>query len=222
MSHRTSRTIDVILALWLLVWCLVGYSLGRMVNELSGLSDGVIGAGEGVSNAAGALEGFADVPIVGGGIQEIADRIDAIGQGTVDKGEASKDAIFNVSLLIGLVIALGPTGPLIAVWLVIRAPLARERRRIGKALDGGDPGIEGYLAMRAATRFSYARLSSVTTDPWGDLLGGRHEGLAALEIGRLGLTRRAARANLPPPSPPPPPPAARHTAEENPGSAPAQ
>lgn len=198
MSHRTSRTIDVILVLWLLVWCAIGYTLGRTVNELSGLSDGVIGAGEGVSDAAGALGDFADVPLIGGGIDAIADRIDAIGQGTVQKGEASKETIFNVSLLIGLVIALGPTVPLLAVWLVIRAPLARERRRIGKALDAGDPGLDGYLALRAATRFPYSRIAGITTDPWGDLQAGRHSALASMELTRLGLTRRAARASLPP------------------------
>ena len=198
MSHRTSRTIDVILVLWLLLWCAIGYTLGRTVNELSGLSDGVIGAGEGVSDAAGALGDFADVPLIGGGIDAIADRIDAIGQGTVQKGEASKDAIFNVSLLIGLVVALGPTVPLLAVWLVIRAPLARERRRIGRALDAGDPGLDGYLALRAATRFPYSRIAGVTTDPWGDLQAGRHTALASMELTRLGLTRRAARASLPP------------------------
>lgn len=198
MSHRTSRTIDVILVLWLLLWCAIGYTLGRTVNELSGLSDGVIGAGEGVSDAAGALGDFADVPLIGGGIDAIADRIDAIGQGTVQKGEASKETIFNVSLLIGLVIALGPTVPLLAVWLVIRAPLARERRRIGKALDAGDPGLDGYLALRAATRFPYSRIAGITTDPWGDLQAGRHSALASMELTRLGLTRRAARASLPP------------------------
>lgn len=198
MSHRTSRTIDVILVLWLLLWCAIGYTLGRTVNELSGLSDGVIGAGEGVSDAAGALGDFANVPLIGGGIDAIADRIDAIGQGTVQKGEASKKAIFNVSLLIGLVIALGPTVPLLAVWLVIRAPLARERRRIGKALDAGDPGLDGYLALRAATRFPYSRIAGITTDPWGDLQAGRHSALASMELTRLGLTRRAARASLPP------------------------
>ena len=198
MSHRTSRTIDVILVLWLLLWCAIGYTLGRTVNELSGLSDGVIGAGEGVSDAAGALGDFANVPLIGGGIDAIADRIDAIGQGTVQKGEASKEAIFNVSLLIGLVIALGPTVPLLAVWLVIRAPLARERRRIGKALDAGDPGLDGYLALRAATRFPYSRIAGITTDPWADLQAGRHSALASMELTRLGLTRRAARASLPP------------------------
>lgn len=198
MSHRTSRTIDVILVLWLLLWCAIGYTLGRTVNELSGLSDGVIGAGEGVSDAAGALGDFADVPLIGGGIDAIADQIDAIGQGTVQKGEASKDAIFNVSLLIGLVVALGPTVPLLAVWLVIRAPLARERRRIGRALDARDPGLDGYLALRAATRFPYSRIAGVTTDPWGDLQAGRHTALASMELTRLGLTRRAARASFPP------------------------
>jgi hypothetical protein len=198
LSHRTSRTIDVILVLWLLLWCAIGYTLGRTVNELSGLSDGVIGAGEGVSDAAGALGDFADVPLIGGGIDAIADRIDAIGQGTVQKGEASKDAIFNVSLLIGLVVALGPTIPLLAVWLVIRAPLSRERRRIGRALDAGDPGLDGYLALRAATRFPYSRIAGVTSDPWGDLQAGRHTALASMELTRLGLTRRAVRASLPP------------------------
>jgi len=198
VSHRTSRTIDVMLVLWLLLWSAIGYTLGRTVNELSGLSDGVIGAGEGVSDAAGALGDFADVPLIGGGIDAIADRIDAIGQGTVQKGEASKDAIFNVSLLIGLVVALGPTVPLLAVWLVIRAPLARERRRIGRALDARDPGLDGYLALRAATRFPYSRIAGVTTDPWGDLQAGRHTALASMELTRLGLTRRAARASFPP------------------------
>lgn len=198
MSHRTSRTIDVILVLWLLLWCAIGSTLGRTVNELNGLSDGVIGAGEGVSNAAGALGDFAQVPLIGDGIGAIADEIDSIGQTTAQKGETSKDAIFNVALLIGLVIALGPTLPFIAIWLVVRAPLARERRRIGTALEAGEPGLDGYLALRAATRFSYARISSITTDPWGDLQAGRHTALASMELGRLGLTRRAAKATLPP------------------------
>jgi hypothetical protein len=198
VSHRTSRTIDVVLLLWLLLWCAIGYTLGRTVNELSRLSDGVIGAGEGVSDAAGALGGFADVPLIGGGIDAIAGRIDAIGEGTVQKGEASKDAIFNVSLLIGLVVAFGPTIPVIVVWLVIRGPLARERRAIGRALDSGNDGLEAYLALRAATRFPYSRIAAVSTDPWADLRSGRHAALASLELGRLGLTRRAAKAALPP------------------------
>jgi hypothetical protein len=198
MSHRLSRTIDIVLLAWLLLWCAIGYTLGRTVNELSRLSDGVIGAGEGVSDAAGALDGLADLPLIGGGIQDIAEQIDAVGRGTVQKGEASKDTIFNVSLLIGLVVALGPTLPLIVIWLVIRAPLTRERRAIGRALDANDDGLEGYLALRAATRFPYARIAPVTTDPWGDLWSGRHAALASMELARLGLTRRAAKAALPP------------------------
>jgi hypothetical protein len=198
VSHRLSRTIDIVLLAWLLLWCAIGYTLGRTVNELSRLSDGVIGAGEGVSDAAGALDGLTDVPVIGAGIEEVAARIDAIGRGTVQKGEASKDTIFNVSLLIGLVVALGPTLPLIAIWLVIRGPLARERRAIGRALEANDDALEAYLALRAATRFPYTRIAPVTRDPWGDLRSGRHAGLASLELTRLGLTRRAAKAAFPP------------------------
>ena len=197
MSHRTLRMIDVVLVVWLLLWCAIGYAVGHTVNGLSGLSDGVIGAGEGVSDAAGALTDLIDVPLVGGSVEAIAARIDALGQGTVQKAEASKDVIFNVSLMLGLLIALAPSVPPIAVWLVIRSPLARDRRRIGRSLDADEAGLEGYLALRAATRYSYARISSVTTDPWGDLQAGRHSALAAIELGRLGLTRRAARASLP-------------------------
>ena len=198
MSHRTLRMIDVVLVVWLLLWCAIGYAVGHTVNGLSGLSDGVIGAGEGVSDAAGALTDLIDVPLVGGSVEAIAGRIDALGQGTVRKAEASKDVIFNVSLMLGLLIALTPSVPPIAVWLVIRSPLARDRRRIGRSLDADEAGLEGYLALRAATRYSYARISSVTTDPWGDLQAGRHSALAAIELGRLGLTRRAARASPPP------------------------
>jgi hypothetical protein len=190
--------IDVVLVLWLLLWCAIGYGVGHNLNGLSGLSDGVIGAGEGVSDAAGALTDLIDVPLVGGSVEAIADRIDALGQGTVQKAEASKDVIFNVSLMLGLLIAFAPSVPPIAVWLVIRSPLARDRRRIGRSLDADEAGLEGYLALRAATRYSYARISSVTTDPWGDLQAGRHSALAAIELDRLGLTRRAARASLPP------------------------
>jgi len=197
VSHRTLRTIDVMLVVWLLLWCAIGYTVGRTVNGLSGLSDGVIGAGQGVSDAAGALTDLTDVPLVGGSVEAIADRIDALGQGTVQKGEASKDLIFNLSLLLGLLIALAPSVPPIAVWLVIRTPLARDRRRVGRSLDANERGLEGYLALRAATRYSYARISSVTTDPWGDLQAGRHDALASMELGRLGLTRRAARASPP-------------------------
>ena len=198
MSYRTLRTIDVVLVVWLLLWVAIGYSVGHTVNGLSGLSDGVIGAGEGVSDAAGALTDLIDVPLVGGSVEAIANRIDALGRGTVQKAEASKDVIFNLSLLLGLLIALAPSIPPIVVWLVIRSPLARDRRRIGRALDADASGLEGYLALRAATRYSYARISSVTTDPWGDLQAGRHSALAAIELGRLGLTRRAARASPPP------------------------
>jgi hypothetical protein len=198
MSHRLSRTIDIVLLAWLLLWCAIGYTLGRTVNELSRLSDGVVGAGEGVSDAAGALDELTDLPLIGVGIQDVADRIDAIGQGAMEKGEASKDTIFNVSLLIALVVALGPTLPLIVIWLMIRGPLARERRAIGRALDANDDALEAYLALRAATRFPYTRIAAVTRDPWGDLRSGRHAGLASLELMRLGLTRRAAKAALPP------------------------
>ena len=87
------------------------------------------------------------------------------------------------------------------MWLVIRAPLARERRRIGKALDGERAGLEGYLAHAGGNPLLVrAPRPPVTTDPWGDLHSGRHEQLASLELGRLGLTRRAARASLPPAS----------------------
>ena len=48
---------------------------------------------------------------------------------------------------------------------MIRAPLARERRRIGKALDGSDPASRATSDGWPTTRFSYARLSAVTTDP---------------------------------------------------------
>ena len=95
-------------------------------------------------------------------------------------------------------IALGPTLPLIVVWLVIRRPLARERRAIGRALDAGDDGSRRTWPCEPRPASLHAHRSGRTADPWGDLQVGRHAGLASMELARLGLTRRAARASLPP------------------------
>ena len=116
----------------------------------------------------------------------------------MQKGEASKDTIFNVSLLIALVVALGPTLPLIVIWLVIRGPLARERRAIGRALDANDDALEAYLALRAATRFPYTRIAPVTRDPWGDLRSGRHA--ASRRWNSRGSGSRGAPPGRPPPA----------------------
>ena len=199
MSHRTLRTIDVVLVCWLLLWCAIGYTVGHTVNGLSGLSDGVIGAGEGVSDAAGALTDLTDVPLIGGSVEAIADRIDALGQGTVQKAEASKDVIFNVSLLLGLLIALAPVGaadrgvardPLAArTRPAPDRPLARRRRRWAR----GVPRAAGGHAL-------FLRAHLVGHDRSVGRPAGRDgtRRSPSIELGRLGLTRRAARASLPP------------------------
>ena len=193
MSHRLSRTIDVVLLLWLLLWCAVGYTLGRTVNELSRLSDGVIGAGEGVSDAAGALDGLADVPLIGGGIRRspIASTRSARA-----RCRRARRARMHLQRLPadrprGRARSDGPSARDLA-----RDPRPRSRGNGGRSVARSTRTAAGSRATSPCGRrpASLRPHLAVTSDPWGDLRSGRHAALASMELTRLGLTDARAEA----------------------------
>ncbi len=187
ISVRTVRIVDVALVVWFLLCLMLGVAVGRRVDRLQALGEGVIDAGQGVSNSADALDGLTDLPLVGGSIQAVADQIRSIGASTVDKGEAGKVAVFRLALSIGALITLAPTLPLLVVWLPLRIAWERERQSIRRALVFGDPGIRAYLAHRTVSSRPYRDLTTITADPWGDLQAERFDALAGVELKRLGL-----------------------------------
>ena len=52
---------------------------------------------------------------------------------------------------------------------------------------GSGPELDAQLAHRAVANLSLRELAQISSDPVGDLAGGRHQNLAAAELRRLGI-----------------------------------
>jgi hypothetical protein len=176
-----------------LVWAVAGITLGREIQQLAEVTNSARDAGRATQSAADALDSLSDAPVVGGAIGDSADRIRSTGQGAIDGAEEGRTRIRRLGVIVGALIAIVPTLPLLVLYLPDRQAELRDRRRILKALRKGDPGIEALLATRAVAHVPYRVLLRVSPDPAGDLQAGRHGPLADAELRRLGLRTFAAR-----------------------------
>ncbi|MFQ5967702.1 MAG: hypothetical protein ACE5MI_08835 [Acidimicrobiia bacterium] len=190
LSHQTVRTVDLLVAVWVVVCILLGYFVAQRVNELGSLGDGLVSVGTAISEVAAGLGNVADIPFVGGGLETVIEQIDGIGQAAVDRGEEGKSAVLRLAVGIGLLFTLVPTLPVLVVWVPLRTLWERDRREIRLALESDTDGIEAYLAYRVVATYPYRRLHQVSQDPWSDLQAERFEHLAGLELERMGLSGR--------------------------------
>jgi hypothetical protein len=85
----------------------------------------------------------------------------------------------DLSVLLGLAVAVIPSLPLLVLYVPLRAARLREA--------GDDPQLEELLARRAVQNLPYHRLARVTRTPWRDLADGRYAALAAAEKQRVGI-----------------------------------
>ncbi len=97
----------------------------------------------------------------------------------------------RLGALVGALIAIVPSLPLLWLYLPGRVAEEDDRRRILGRLRDGDPAIEELLATRAVVHLPYRQLLAITPDPAEDLRAGRHRQLADAELSRLRLDRGA-------------------------------
>jgi hypothetical protein len=197
LSQRTVVVIDVLLALWVLVWVWVGIETAQRVGSLRQLGDGVVSAGEAASDVADALGVLGNLPLVGSVIDTVVGAIAGVGDATAELGRSGQEAVDRAAAQMGWAIAVAPTFPFLVIWIAARIARERDRRSIRTALRGGDAAVLAYLAHVAVTHRPYRELLAVTSDPMGDLRRQHHRELARLQLDRLRLT----------PSPPVLPPA---------------
>jgi hypothetical protein len=129
------------------------------------------------------------VPLVGGTVADSAATIREAGRNAVDGAERGRTRVRRLGALVGTLIAVVPSLPLLVFVLPGRLAEARDRRRIAGRL--GEPGTEELLAVRAVAHLPYSRLLAISSDPAQDLRDGRHERLAEAELARLRLSRAA-------------------------------
>jgi hypothetical protein len=192
-SSRLIRGLDAVVLIWVAGWVVLALLVGREVRNLRELSDTVVLAGVAVEDTGDLVASLDAVPLVGGQVGDVADRVRAAGASAQASGRESRDSTEDLSVLLALSIGLIPTLPLLGLYAPLRLAWTREARAVRRALatNPADPGLHEFLARRALATHSYDELRAVSADPFRDLADGRFTALAALELERLGLPRPA-------------------------------
>jgi hypothetical protein len=188
---RLIHLLDIAAVLWIAGWIVLALLVAREVRELRALSDTVVTAGVAVEDTGDLLGSLQDVPFVGGRVGDVATRVREAGTSARISGRDSRQTTEDLSVLLALAIGLIPTLPLLGLYAPLRITWTRESRALRRSLaeTPDDPVRDQYLARRAVANLSYDELREVSADPFQDLAEGRFDGLADLELKRLGIRR---------------------------------
>ena len=192
LNARSVRWIDAGVAVWVVVWIVLGVLLWHDIGAQAQLSDDVIKVGAAVESTGEALGVVGGLPLVGERIGEFADRIQNDGRG--GRGERSGQPQRHRARRGDRRPGRGsPAGGAGASALPARRGSAGSGTpgAIAAALPGAanDPAFDQYLARRAADALPWGELRAITPDPWGDIGRGECRALADAELERLGLRR---------------------------------
>ena len=176
----------------MIAWAFLGVAIGRQIQGLAEVTDSARDAGRATQRAGDTLDRLSDLPVVGGAVGDSAATIREAGQGAIDGAERGRTRVRRLGAIVGALIAIVPSLPLLLLYLPGRLADAGDRRRILARLRENDPAIEELLATRAVAHLSYRELLSISSDPPEDLRAGRHRPLADAELRRLRLSRGAA------------------------------
>jgi hypothetical protein len=201
-GSRLIRLLDVAVLVWIAGWLVLALLVAREVRDLRELSDTVVVAGVAVEDTGDLVDSLGAVPLVGGQVGQVAERVREAGRSAQVSGRESRSSVDDLSVLLALAIGLVPTLPLLALYAPLRIAWSRDASAVRRAVesDASDPVLLELLARRALLTQPYERIRAVTSDPFRDLEQGRFAPLADLELNRLGIRPRAAPAQAGPES----------------------
>ncbi len=185
----TVRTWDGVVVFWVVFWLVMGAWTGYLLWQLTGLAASTVDSGRSLDSAASALRQLSSVPLIGDQTGALGEQVGATADGIVRNGTQADRSIRGLSLLLGVAVALAPSGAVLLFYLPARVARRREVRAVRRGLGrrGDSTAMQALLAHRAVANLTPSELMSITPDPHGDLVAGRHEDLAAAELHRLGL-----------------------------------
>lgn len=183
------RLLVTALALWGVLWLVVGVVTAAQIRNLTQVSDSLVESGEALDTAGDALQALGRLPVVGERPKRLGDEVRDTADEIRAAGASSRETVRWVSILVGAALVVIPIVPVVAVYVPLRVSLARQRRAVARALErrDEDPRLEEFLAHRAVQHLGYDVLRQVSEDPWGDLERGAYRRLANAELTRLGL-----------------------------------
>lgn len=184
------NAVDILLAVWVLVWIGLGVAIGIKLSDLSGLSHTAILTGHAVQALGRSFGLLGNVPLVGGAVGGVASQVQAAGANIAGGGANSLSSIHALSVLLAVAVALLPSVPVFGFYLPVRLDMRREARALRQAVlqHGDEPAFRAFLARRAIDAIGYHRLRGVTTLPWAHTGADAETAeLAAAELARLGI-----------------------------------
>jgi hypothetical protein len=192
VSGATVRVLDGLVTFWVLLWIIVAALIGWAVWQLTGLTDTVTDSGNALDSAGQAIASFGDIPLVGDVPRQLGAQIRGTAEDIRTSGMNAEATVKRVAILLGLVVLLMPTLPLLLAYLPPRVGRARELRALKQSMSRADEGaLDGYLAQQAVQSLPFDQLRKVTPDPWSDLASGRVRALADAQLRHLGMRRPA-------------------------------
>ncbi|MDQ3628471.1 MAG: hypothetical protein M3419_06650 [Actinomycetota bacterium] len=188
-DEATVRLVDSLVIFWVVFWLVVGSWTGFTIWQLSDVGDTVTNSGQALSSTGEALQALRELPIVGDEPGELGDEVVSTGGDIATRGQEVQGQLRQLSLTVGVSIALMPMAPVLGLYLPLRLARRRELGAVRGALssNGLDPTLERYLAERAVDNLPYATVRHLSDDPWRDIAHGRGRALARAELVRMGL-----------------------------------
>lgn len=122
---------DLLVAMWAVGWVGVGVWTGIDVWHLDRLATTLATAAAGLHDAATALGRLSALPFVGSSFRHLAAKTSATAASAAAGAATARSSVHQLAYLIGAAVALAPSVPVAAAWLLARSRLARGARDPG-------------------------------------------------------------------------------------------
>ena len=183
---------DLAAVLWVAAWLYAGDLVYHAVMTLSAIANGVIAAGQQVNDAVSHVQhAVGSLPLIGPGLRDDLNPLHGIPHTVIATGHQELQAIHQLALLLGGVVAGVPLLAVALIYLPLRRRKARGFRGLARMVRqpgaGAVPATMHVLAARALYTLPYDRLLRYARDPIGEWHEGRYYNLARAAMAEEGL-----------------------------------
>jgi hypothetical protein len=177
---------DVLVLLWIALWVRIGLFMHDLVQNLAAPGRIVEDAGVRFTDAVESLEtGVEDVPLVGDSLGAPFETIADAGERLQEAGRNQQEVVGDFAFWLALLLAVIAIGYVLFKYVPDRLRWIREAGAAHKIrIDAVDLRV---FALRALVSQPLYELRRVAPDPADAYEAGDYEGLASLELARLGL-----------------------------------
>jgi hypothetical protein len=184
---------DLLVLGWIALWVWAGFRLHDLVLGLAAPGEQAEKAGRTLQNSLGDAAGnVGDVPFAGDALRSPFDEGSGAGRDLAEAAQSYQDAVADLAMLAGVLIALAPIAVVLALWLPRRLSWIATASAAKRLLRGGGDHGEDLFALRGLARQPLERLARTggsvdLMDGWRARDPDTVRALARLELDELGL-----------------------------------